>query len=108
VAWVRSESTVSVLTQYPRVDFEITTNGGADLEVAATEVTLQGEGWVDVREIALGDASSPLGPTWTGDQTWQVTVPLQDGANALTLVALDLSGQIIGSDEIVVTSDGGG
>lgn len=58
--------------------------------------------------MGLGDASVPLALTWTDDQTWQVTVPLQDGVNDVTLVAIDLHGEVISSDAIVVTSEGGG
>jgi hypothetical protein len=36
-----------------------------------------------------------------------MTVPLEPGANALTLVATDHQGAIVGTDTIVVTSTAG-
>jgi hypothetical protein len=45
--------------------------------------------------------------TWVDDRTWRVIVPLQDGPNDLTLVGIDLHGDVIGSDSIVVTSTAG-
>ena len=65
---------------------------------------LEGEAWIDVRSLALADGGEPLEPSWVDDLTWQVTVPLQDGPNALTLVATDLQGVVVGSDSVVVTS----
>ena len=37
----------------PRVAFAITTNDGADFTVDTREVTIGGEGWVDVRTILV-------------------------------------------------------
>ncbi|MFT5681298.1 MAG: hypothetical protein ACI8RZ_002204 [Myxococcota bacterium] len=106
--WVLSSSSESVLARFPAVDFHITTGGGEDLNVSALEVTLEGEAWVDVREIVLEGEAGPLALTWVDEQTWQVTVPLEAGDNDLTLVATDLSGAIVGSDAILVTSSDGG
>ena len=82
-----------------------TTSGGADFTVSASEVTLEGEAWIDVREIALDDASLPLEIYWLDDLTWQVFVPLEEGDNALSLVATDLHGKVVGTDAVLVTSD---
>ncbi|MBK9645661.1 MAG: lamin tail domain-containing protein, partial [Deltaproteobacteria bacterium] len=101
-SWVMNDSSRSVLALYPPVDFGITTGGGADLVVSTTEVTLEGVAWIDVREITLDGATSPLDLTWVTDQTWQATVPLNDGPNTLSLVATDLGGAVVGSDSIVV------
>ena len=107
-AWVMSGSSQGVLANYPAVDFSITTGGGADFTVDAPEVTLEGEGWVDVRQISLDGAADPLEVSWVDDESWQVTVPLAEGPNALVLVATDLHGAIVGTDSIVVTSTDGG
>ena len=37
-------------------------------------------------------------------ETWQVVVPLVEGANDVTLVALEAQGEQVGSDAIVVTA----
>ena len=50
--------------------------------------------------IRLGGAALPV--TWTGDETWQVEVPLQPGDNPITLVAADMNGAAAGRDSITV------
>ncbi len=102
--WVRSGSPESVARAIPEVDFQITTAGGADFSVKGSEVVLQGEGWVDVVGIELGGA--PLTVTWLDEVTWEVVVPLEEGANPIVLVARDRRGQEVGTDSAVVTSTG--
>lgn len=104
--WVMNGSPDAVMTQFPPQEFQIATGGGADFPIAAASVTLQGEAWVDVRQITLDGATDPLGLTWVDDTTWQVTVPLVSGPNDLVLVATDLGGAIVGTDAIVVTCTG--
>ncbi|MEX2188868.1 MAG: lamin tail domain-containing protein [Pirellulales bacterium] len=94
-----------VLSQLlPSVPFAITTNGGADFTVATENVTLEGNGWINVREIRLNDNASPLAVTWLDQDSWRVTLPLAAGANSLTLRAFDHQGQAVGSDTIAVTT----
>jgi hypothetical protein len=104
--WVMNGAPDSVMTLYPPLEFRITTNGGDDFSVPESEVLLEGEGWIDVREIALSGAAEPLPVTWPDDLTWQVIVPLEDGPNELVLVATDHHGAVVGSDTITVTSTG--
>ena len=94
----------TVNNQIPPVDFEITTNGGADLEVDATEVTLAGNAWVNVREIRLANTLQPLAVEWTDDSVWQTTLPLNAGGNAFVLEAYDFQDNLVASDTISVTS----
>jgi hypothetical protein len=86
--------------------FAITTNGGANFETTASPVVLTGQGWVDVREIRLAGSSVPLPTQWTSNTTWQATVPLAAGTNALVLQAWNLAGEMVGSDSITVTNTG--
>jgi hypothetical protein len=73
------------------------------VETDATEIDLEGEGWIDVRGITYdGD---PLTVTWSG-QAWQVTVPLVAGPNDIVLVATDVRGDTVATDTIVITSGG--
>jgi len=100
-AWVESGATDSVAAKFPAVDFAITTNGGADFSTSESVVTLEGQGWIDVREIRLdGEA---LDVTWLDGTTWQVTVPLVTGDNAIELEATSLGGALVGSDSVGVT-----
>ncbi len=88
----------------PPTPFAITTNGGAPLSVDDVAVTIQGQGWVDVREIYLGDGQRPLQVEWPATNRWQVTVPLMPGENALEFSAVDFSGNPLTADTITVTS----
>jgi len=106
--WVLYDSSDAVMALYPSLDFAITTAGGADFTVASSQVSLEGEAWIDVRQIALDGADEPLDVTWVDDLTWQVVVPLEDGPNDVILVATDLRDEVVGTDSIVVTSEAGG
>lgn len=97
--WVMYGASDSVMNRFPTVDFRITT---ADQEVEATEIVVEGVGWVDVRGISL--AGAPLAVTWVDDERWQVTVPLVEGENTIELVATDYQGTEVGADTIVVTA----
>ena len=105
--WVMNGSPDAVMALYPTLDFRITTGGGADISVAATEVVIEGEAWIDVRQIVLDGTAAPLDVAWTDEGRWQVTVPLADGRNDLNLIATDLRGAVVGTDSIGVTSTGG-
>ena len=104
--WVMNASPDAVMKRYPDVEFRITT--GAGLSVSSTEVVIEGEAWVDLRQIALGGVTAPLELVWLDDVNWQVVVPLENGPNDITLVGTDLHGASVGSDSIVVTSTAGG
>ncbi len=86
------------------IPFEITTNGGANLNVDSAQLTLQGKGWIDVREIRLVGSTTSLPVRWLDDQTWELNVSLQSGANRLQLEALNHQGAVVGTDEITITS----
>jgi hypothetical protein len=101
--WVRSGSSESIDAVFPWVDFGITTNGGADFGVSEAQVTLQGQAWVDVRGISLDGQA--LDVVWVGADSWQVDVVLEPGVNEVELVAVDLQGQVVGSDVVVVTRE---
>jgi hypothetical protein len=88
----------------PFVPFDITTNGGAPITVHDTGATLDGRGWIDVREIHLSGSTQPLSVTWTGFDTWRVSVPVAPGTHTIRLEAYGFRGELVGSDEITVTS----
>ncbi|WP_367871439.1 lamin tail domain-containing protein [Luteolibacter sp. Populi] len=69
-------------------------------------MTLEGTGWVDVRDIRLAGSTAPLQVTWTTKTTWQISVPLGVGANLITLEALNFAGEMVHSDSITVTNTG--
>ena len=97
--------TAQINAAYPPATFAITTNGGANFSAPGPQVTLSGSGWVNVTSIRL-QSGLVLPVTWTGDETWQVSVPINAGTNALTLQALDYHGAVVGTASITITGTG--
>lgn len=99
-AWVMSNAPDAVLARFPRVAFAVTTG---DFATAVSEATVEGVGWIDVREVRVNGEAREL--VWTDDATWQVTVPLEPGVNTLEVVATDLHGAPVGSGTVSVTRE---
>jgi hypothetical protein len=85
------------------VAFEITSNGGADLSVATPQVTLEGRGWIDVREVRL-TTGEPVMLTWLDAVRWRATLPLKAETQRLELRAFNRRGEPVGADGIGVTT----
>jgi hypothetical protein len=95
----------NAITQaYPFVPFDITT---PDFSTSGSSAVVSGNGWIDVRNIVIQAGGLTLPVTWTTDHTWQVTVPVSPGANAITLQAFDYQGKFLFSDTINITGSGG-
>jgi hypothetical protein len=101
--WVLSGAPDAILRRRPVVTFAITTGGGADLETSAAQVALEGDGWIDVREVRWSGSPAPLAVTWLDDDTWRVSVPLAVGYQRVELTATDLAGRVVGEDAVGVT-----
>ena len=84
------------------VEFSVTTE---NTSLNAPYLTIEGQGWVNVRQIYLEGAQEPLDVTWTDQRTWKTTVPLTPGANPLTFTAFDFQGQPIGTSSVTITSN---
>ncbi len=97
--------TAQINAAYPPVTFGITTNGGANFSAPGSQVTLAGNGWVNVTSIRL-QTGLVVPVVWTGDETWQISAPISPGTNALTLTALDYHGHVVGTASIAVTGTG--
>lgn len=93
-------------TAIPSVAFDITTNGGNSFSSSDSSAILEGKGWVDVREIRIAGSSVSLPVTWTGNDTWRVSIPLVGGANSIILQAIDLQGNLVANDTIDITNTG--
>ncbi len=105
---LRSQRAISDMERdIPRVDFRITTNGGRDFSVDTNQVTLEGKGWVDVRQIRLAGTDQPLDAFWPTKDGWRIELPVALGANAIELEAIDYEGNLIGTESITVTSSVG-
>jgi len=100
-----SQRRTYVLGQLPAaVPFAMTSNGGADFTVNTGQTTLEGTGWIDVREIRRADTGAVLATEWISENTWRVSVGLVAGPNAITLRAFNAQGAAVGSDSITITS----
>jgi hypothetical protein len=86
----------------PSVNFGITT--ASPLTVASSTATVSGNGWVNVREIRIQGSSAPLTVTWTGNSTWQVSVPVVPGQNTVILEAVNFSGAVVGTSTITINN----
>lgn len=94
-----------VLGQLPaQAPFEITTNGGNNFSVFTSSILLSGEGWIDINEIRASADGVPLKVSWTDTDRWAVTLPLSAGANEISLLAFNRTGQQVGTDTVTVTN----
>lgn len=95
----------NVLSRMPPVyPFEITSNDGNDFHVDDRQFALRGKAWVDVARIRLKGTNAEVPVRWLDDQYWEATVSLQPGTNVVQLEAVDLRGNVVGGDQILVTS----
>lgn len=99
----RSNNVLSQITaSIPSVAFAITTPN--PLTVAASTATVNGNGWVNVREIRVSGSVEPLTVTWTGNTTWQVSLPAAPGQSTVTLEAVNFSGTVIATASITINN----
>ncbi len=95
------------LSQLPAaVPFNITTNGGNAISVSGSIATIEGDGWIDVREIHVNGSPDGLPVTWIDGDTWRVSFPITPGVHLYTLTAYDHQGALIGTDTITITGTG--
>ena len=83
------------------VDFAITTPNPT---ASSTTVTIEGQGWINVRQIRLSGSEEPLPLQWLDPTHWQVTAPVAVGQQQLTLQAIDFQGVPLGTDTVAVTT----
>ena len=92
----------------PAYPFTVT---GGDQTVPGDQATVTGRGWLDVYEVRLAGTDEPLELSWTASGSgssrvfsWSATVPVDPGANTLTLLAHDYQGTRVGSQTVEITS----
>lgn len=100
--YIASRAATALSSLPPAEPFAVTTNGGSDFSEEDSTVDLQGVGWVDVFAITVNGIETPV--TWSGANSWEITVPIRIGANRLQLAALNNRGAEVGSDTITVTN----
>lgn len=72
--------------------------------VAANTITLNGTGWVNIREFRRADTGAVLPAAWTANTTWSLPYALLPGANAVAVQAYDLQGALVGTINATVTN----
>lgn len=88
----------------PQIPFEITTPDKDNLRVDTPFVTLEGRGWIDVRDVRRVGQELPLTVKWLDGERWQVQVPLQLGEQTIDLQAFNRRGELVGSASAKATS----
>jgi len=98
----------SVLNQLPaQVPFSIKTSDPMDVGTDTTAM-IEGNGWINVRQLRLAGSARPLDVNFKTDQEtdwadgWEVTLPLSHGTKKYVLEAYDFQGELIGTDTITV------
>lgn len=87
----------------PPVTFALTTPNSSTSNPA---LVVQGEGWVNIREIRLAGSPGTLPITWMNSDTFQVSIPVTSGTNTYTVEGYDFNGILVGTDSIEITGSG--
>ena len=82
------------------VDFQITSE---DLTASSIRTTVEGSGWINVREIRLAGSELPLNVTWNDVTSWSVEIPVEQGEHGVVFEAYDFQGNLIASDSVKIT-----
>ncbi len=108
--WISARRTFvlgQINAQHPATAFAITTNSGNDFSTASPVAVVEGTGWVDVYRIRIERNGAGTGagePEWINGSSWRLFVPVIAGANSITLTALDRQGNVLGTDQIQISS----
>jgi len=92
-----------IVTQVPLPTLQITTNGGNDFCTAASMVTIRGSAPLEVMAISVN--GTPVPAEFSGNNEFKVDVPIELGANLLSIQGLYRTGQPVpmATDSITVT-----
>ena len=90
--------------QIPPVAFSITTNNGAAVSINGATAVIEGDGWVDVRDIRVNGSPDSLPVTWLDGNSWRLSVPLAAGEQTLNITAHNAQGIQVGADTLVITN----
>ncbi|MBN2023268.1 MAG: lamin tail domain-containing protein [Pirellulales bacterium] len=101
----RSSYALSTVTsKIPQVAFDVTSPAGGTLVVDGGVATVEGTGWIDVREIRVGGTASPATIAWTGLNTWRAQFSVPQGTTEYLIEAIDSFGDTIASETVTVYS----
>jgi hypothetical protein len=89
------------------LDLTITSNGGLDWVSDAARATLQGIAPIDARSLGVvingRDVTADFAVAFDTPTEWVLSGPLSDGGNEIHVLGLDLAGEVLTSDSVVVT-----
>lgn len=103
-SYISSRGSFALSLLPANIPFSITTSGGNDFSVAATTATLEGQGWINIREFRLAGSTESLAAEWVDGDTWRVTVPLRSGPNTIALETYDFQGNLLDTRNLTITS----
>jgi hypothetical protein len=63
--------------------------------VDTSSITVQGQGWVNVREIRIAGRNDSIDVMWSSSTGWSAVVPLSAGVNQLHFEAYDFEGNLV-------------
>ena len=98
--------TTQVNAAVPNAAFAITTRAGTNFQTTNSTVALSGTAPIGVKTIEVNGVSYPI--TWTTITGWSLLVPLQNGANALSVQGVSRNGLRLTNavDTITITNTG--
>jgi hypothetical protein len=100
LGWIEQRAAHVLRQLPPQVSFVV----AAEQQTASSPLAvIEGEGWVNVRQIRLAGSDTPLPVRWLDDRRWQATVPVSADSQTLELHAFDFGDNPIGSQTVVIT-----
>ena len=94
------------------VDFEITSNSGADFETDANRVLIEGQAPIEIWSlVALVNGAQIDGAAQFSNDAplaWSANLPLGMGANDIQVIGFGSAGDLVASDNITVTTSAEG
>ena len=106
VTYITNRRAFALANLPANVPFNITTNGGGAITISGATATIDGDGWINVRDIRVNGSPATLPVTWLDGDSWRITIPVAPGSNNVTISAYDHQGALVGSDTINVTGSG--
>jgi hypothetical protein len=87
----------------PQVPFSISTDN--NFSTPSTMAIIEGKGWLDVHQIRIAGGET-VSLDWRDTDTWRISVPVRPGPNSIAIEAIDLHGNVIGSDIVNLVGTG--
>ena len=103
ISYINSRSsyaTSQINSAIPATNFAITTQ---PTTTGDASINIEGNGWIDAREIRLAGSTEALPVTWTDTSSFVINMPIYFGSNVLVFEAYNHEDQLIGTDSVTIT-----